>query len=563
MKKNMLLFLGVFLALTGCSTSSSSSESSPSDSESSSLDSSSSSEVVMKESRLHIYSVPEGVNKYQGASLFVGETPIDLMAVKVNLSQSWDGLAPNRVDNGVAIFRLEGKATFTLKCNYTLYETFTTIRPKAAGITPVFNLEENSFSFTLSNTGTYTLEPNGDRSKTIHLFVNSLEEDGIDKNADNVLYFGPGLHTSANDPRLIGDSIVPLESHTIVYLDYGAVVRGRFEAYNKTDIQIVGGGVIDGSTFSRIAGQSSGNTAFIPIDFGYCTNIVFKDFSILDPAGWTVNWYFTSDSSIDNINIMTSRSNGDGISLQSCQSIQVSNVFVRSWDDSLVVKNYPQWSNRSLHGTTRNITFSDCVLWTDLAQSMEIGYETVGQVLEDVSFEDITVLHAFHKPVMSIHNANNADIKRVNYKNITVEAASMGGGDAGTNKQLIQFNIAWSANWSDSHTTTALGSIDTVSVENVLVLDGNNNIPMEVAGCVDTRSAYYGTTHYVRNVAIKNVQIKSQRLTSDYPYLTTNTYTENITLTDDQGAITGAEYSRAWSESELSQYQDFVTVYIN
>ena len=68
----------------------------------------------MKESRLHIYSVPEGVNQYQDAFLFVGETQIDLMAFKVNLSQSWDGLAPNRVDNGVAIVRLEGKASLSL-----------------------------------------------------------------------------------------------------------------------------------------------------------------------------------------------------------------------------------------------------------------------------------------------------------------------------------------------------------------------------------------------------------------------------------------------------------------
>ncbi len=517
----------------------------------------------MQPSRVHVYSLPEGVNAYQDAELFIGETPVDLMAVKINLSQTWDGLAPNRVDNGAAIIRLEGKALVTVKCHYALSSTFTVIRPKAAGITPTFNLAENSFSFTLKNTGKYTLEPNGDRSKTIHLFVNSFEDDGIDTEASNVLYFGPGLHTAANDSRLAGDSTVTLTSHQIVYLDYGAVVRGRFEAYSQTDIQILGGGIIDGSTFPRIAGQPSGNTAFIPIDFDYCSNIVFKDFSIFDPAGWTVNWYFDTDSSIDNINIITSRSNGDGISLQSCQNIDVTNVFVRSWDDSLVVKNYPRWSNRSLHGTTKNITFRNCVLWTDLAQSMEIGYETVGQVLEDVTFEDITVLHNFHKPVISIHNANNADIQRIVYRNITVEAASMGGGDAGTNKQLIQFNIAWSANWSDQHTTTALGSIDTVRVENILVLDGNPNIPIEVKGCVDTRSAYSGTTHYVRHVSMKNIQIKTQRLNSDYAYLTTNGYTEDITLSDDGASITGANYVWAWDENELSSFTENVTVSID
>ena len=105
--------------------------------------------------------------------------------------------------------------------------------------------------------------------------------------------------------------------------------------------------------------------------------------------------------------------------------MNVKECFIRSWDDSLVVKNYPKWSNKSEHGATRNIRFNNIIIWTDLAQSMEIGYETIGEVLEDVIFDNITVLHNLHKPVISIHNANNANIKNIIFRNITVEDASM------------------------------------------------------------------------------------------------------------------------------------------
>ena len=134
------------------------------------------------------------------------------------------------------------------------------------------------------------------------------------------------------------------------------------------------------------------------------------------------------------------------------------NCFVRSWDDNLVVKGY--------NGDTRNVTFENCVLWTDLAQSCEIGYETRAKVIEDITFRSITVLHAFHKPVISIHNSDHALVRRVLYENIVVEDAQMGQGD-GT-PYLIEFTTTESQ-WS---ATLRRGSIDGVTVRNVQVLSG-------------------------------------------------------------------------------------------
>ena len=134
------------------------------------------------------------------------------------------------------------------------------------------------------------------------------------------------------------------------------------------------------------------------------------------------------------------------------------NCFVRSWDDNLVVKGY--------NGDTRNVTFENCVLWTDLAQSCEIGYETRAKVIEDITFRSITVLHAFHKPVISIHNSDNAAVRHVLFENILVEDAEMGLGD-GT-PYLIDFTTLESQ-WS---ATLKRGTIDDVTVRNVRVLSG-------------------------------------------------------------------------------------------
>ena len=87
---------------------------------------------------------------------------------------------------------------------------------------------------------------------------------------------------------------------------------------------------------------------------------------------------------MNNIKIITARQNGDGISVQSCKNVNINGGFVRSWDDSLVVKNVER-------GTTKDVTFDGVTVWTDLAQSMEVGYETNGATMNNITFKNITV----------------------------------------------------------------------------------------------------------------------------------------------------------------------------
>jgi hypothetical protein len=172
---------------------------------------------------------------------------------------------------------------------------------------------------------------------------------------------------------------------------------------------------------------------------------------------------------------------------------------VRSWDDSLVVKNYT--------GDSKNITFKDNQLWTDLAQSMEIGYETnkgkkEDAVISGITFENITVLNNFHKPVISVHNADDAIISDVTFKNIVVENAQMGSGDGDEIPYLIDFNIAQSTSWS---TTKDRGQIRNVLIDGVTVLAGRFN---------GSRIHGFDETHTVEDVTIKNLNILGEKITS-------------------------------------------------
>lgn len=445
---------------------------------------------------------------------------IPLYAVNTNASQTW---VPNNyvlAENSVGIVEKDGPITLVLSTNFAL--TYgATIRPLAKEVDYTVDKEKRLIVFTIVDAGQYTIEfrPN----RTLHLFVDEI---GLyDSIGESTMYFGAGIHNRENDSRINAENKVVLSSNQTVFIDYGAVVQASFVGNYAENVRIIGGGIVSGASFERDAEK---NTQQIPFDFNYCKNLHIEGISCLDPAGWAYNIYFCQYAEIVNVKVISSRSNGDGISLQSCQDVRVSDSFIRTWDDSLVVKNYPEWSDRSKQGTTRNIFFERCLLWTDLAQSMEIGYETVGQVMDNISFDRITVLHSLHKAAISIHNGNNAAITNVRYSDIVIEDASMGRGDG--SDTLIEITCEFSSTWSTKQGVTELGSIGNITFENIAVISGRDQLKVHLRGSMDTRAGYDRSLHYLDSVVFKNVRIIDRYLDEDYPYLFVNEYVRELSF---------------------------------
>ena len=315
------------------------------------------------------------------------------------------------------------------------------IRPLALGILP--ELSGSRVRFTVPQPAQVTVEINEKPEDALHLFLDAPDAEKPKENAPKVRYFGPGVHR---------DQMITVRNGETIYLDEGAVVYGQIYCGLGKNFTIAGHGVLCGSIYDRY------RDTIVPVNLSNCSGFTIRDITILDPSAWTVNLYKCRDAVIDNVKIISARSNSDGFTFQNCSNIRVSGCFVRSWDDSLVVKGY--------NGDVQGITFEDCILWTDLAQSCEIGYETRAKLITDITFRNITVLHNFHKPVISIHNSDHAAVRNVLFENITVEDAQMGEGD-GT-PYLIDFTTTESQ-WS---ATAKRGTIENVTVRNVEVLSG-------------------------------------------------------------------------------------------
>lgn len=340
----------------------------------------------------------------------------------------------------VAIATCEGSCEVAIEFLDVQVES-AVVRPLALGIEP--EIRDGKVCFTLENPANLTIEYNGQVQGALHLFVDEPDADKPDENTPGVKYYGPGVYK---------DVIITPRSNETIYLDEGCIIYGQIFCGLGKNFTIAGHGVICGSIYDRY------EDTIVPISLTNCSNFTIRDITILDPSAWTVNLLKCKDATIDNVKIVSARSNSDGFTFQNCHNITVTNSFVRSWDDSLVVKGY--------NGDVSGITFDGCTIWTDLAQSCEIGYETRARVIEDIAFRNITVLHNFHKPVISIHNSDQAAVRNVTFEHIIVEDAQMGEGD-GT-PYLIDFTTTESQ-WSAS---IIRGTIDGVTIHNVQVLSG-------------------------------------------------------------------------------------------
>lgn len=487
---------------------------------------------TVSETKLVTYDGPSYLKSMEGYSIKVNDTPLFVYETRVNSGRKFSWETPSTTAP-VVIFDFEGQVHIDIEIKDMTISS-AKVTPQVYGIRT--EVKNNKLSFDLSYSGNYVVELNDDSSTAIHIFANPLEENPITeddaKADDSIIYIGPGVYKA---------DAIPTKSHSTIYIAGGAYVYGQIRMEGLEDVTIRGRGIISGEIYQR----RSASEYTIPIEIRTSDSIKLEGITFLDPAGWTIALYKSKNVELNNIKIISARQNSDGISVQSCENVLVNGGFVRSWDDSLVVKNVDR-------GSTKNVRFDGVVVWTDLAQSMEVGYETYGPTMEDIYFENITVLHNFHKAAISMHNSDDANISNVNYKNITIEDASMLGDlqTDGENDFLMDFTIAYNIEWTKSEGNR--GTIDNVIVDDVKIYEIKDTIVSRMQG--------ESNSSKIKNVRISNIEIEGKTIKQKSELsIFENNYVENITYTQNKrilGAKITLPYKLYLTSDEVSKTEN-------
>lgn len=481
----------------------------------------------VKTTKLVNFKGPSILTSSNQANVTVNGEEVFVYETRVNHGRVFTFSEKNITKVPVAIFDFEGKVE--VEVSFPNETTLENVK-----VTPqIYDVETivigNKVKFTLEYPTTYTIEYNNQTEKVLHLITHEPEENVPDPNnlPENMLYIGPGVYKA---------DAIPVSSNKTIYLAGGALIYGQIRGGSVENVTICGRGIISGEIYPRtVASEFT-----IPFEFQRSKNIKVEGITFLDSAGWTINAYFLDGFTMDNIAIITGRGNGDGISIQSCKNVTVKNSFVRSWDDSLVVKNYNM-------GTTENILFENITIWTDLAQSMEVGYECYGATINNVHFNNITILHNFHKAAISIHNADQALVTNINFTNITIEDAQMEGDNSRETYDnfFIDFQVLYNIEWTSSGQTR--GRIRNVLVENVLVLNSISEINSKVSG--------FDNTNNIENVTLRNITYCNKKIEKAADLNLTTKYAKNVKIEyntkNPQGAKLIKPYNLALTDDKV------------
>lgn len=421
----------------------------------------------MKNDLVKAYEVPVGKRISEGITMFVNGDRTGVFDTEVNNTHEWkQDFSWTLSKASVGIFDFTGKVQVRIHTEFRVDSVV--LRPLSSEIAPlimqcdddntdiIFELTDDTEA--LNSFGQYCIEFNNDRNNVMYIFANKLQERPRGE-----------YITIEGRTAFYGDIV--LEKGQTLYIEGGSAVYGRI--YFADDTRVYGSGIVDGSHHANWAWNVK--RAHCPIMINECKNVRIEGISILNPPCWVCTVRDSDYIYFNNVRIISAKANSDGISIQSSRNVYIDNCFLRTWDDSIVVKSYLY--NKNSH----DIYVNRCILWTDLAQSMELGFETNkgrsdNPKMYNIEFKNITVLHQLHKASVSIHNADNTEIFNVLWENITIEEIDVPQGGDGWNIWLDITNVP-SGDFSipgstpDWTTVQERGVIHDITIKNVSVIE--------------------------------------------------------------------------------------------
>lgn len=259
-----------------------------------------------------------------------------------------------------------------------------------------------------------------DSTAAIQVAIDSLPAGGV-------LHFPPGIYRSGS---------LRLKSDMTLHLDAGATLKGsddhhRFQTFRGTsylyylladglkNVRITGRGTIDGNgSIVRRKWEAEKGIRKQPGRLLLCVDsegVEVRGVILRDSYSWITHFAGCRDSRLRDVKILadTRLSNGDGLDVDGCRGLVAENLFIYAEDDAISVK--AAWSRES----PRDLTFRDCVLWSQNATGIRLGTETRAETFRQLVFEDLAILRA--NTMIRIFCEDGADIHDVVFRNIDTE----------------------------------------------------------------------------------------------------------------------------------------------
>ena len=219
------------------------------------------------------------------------------------------------------------------------------------------------------------------------------------------------------------------------------------------------------------------------INFTGCTNVHIRDIQVIESSFWSVHLQWCDRVYVDGVYIQSNSHNGvnaDGLDIDGCSNVMVSNCRIDTGDDALCLKTTRQNGKTQ---SCRYITISNCIL-TSSSAALKIGTES------HADFEYITVSNCVISRAnrgLNIILRDGGNVRNVIFSNLTIntvrkETFWWGNGDP------VWFTIQKRGD------IPSAGSIENITLSNITAC-GQSGIRME------------GFSNRMKNIRLRDVQL--------------------------------------------------------
>jgi len=296
--------------------------------------------------------------------------------------------------------------------------------------------------FTLGNVSYFNITSYGAKGNGVALNTKAIQSaiDACAKSGGGTVYVPAGRYLSGT---------LYMKSNVTLFLDAGAVLVGsknlkdypvtvsktRSYTDNYTDksfiyaedlenISIIGKGIIDGNGASFKLDPLDNNEELRSADgFAYykyrpflirminCKNILVRDITLMNSAMWVQHYLACEDVNIDGITVNSRvNDNNDGIDIDGCNRVRISNCDISSGDDAIVLKS-------TLDRICKNVNVTNCTL-SSAQNAFKLGTESNGG-FDNIVFSN-SVIYDTRGDGISLLLVDGGILGNVSISNITM-----------------------------------------------------------------------------------------------------------------------------------------------
>lgn len=346
------------------------------------------------------------------------------------------------------------------------------IRPLSYGIEAT--RQGNTLRFTIDRPRYLSVEVNGDIYHNLHIFADSVMEKPKVKKKD-LIYFGPGVHELSADTLAV-------PSGKTVFIDQGAVIKGRLCVYGAENVRVMGHGIVMPKSYEGIMVRYSRNvlvdgplTTQIPV--GGSDGVTVRNCKVMSWYGW-----------------------GDGFNIFASSNIVQNHLFARTSDDCSTI----YCTRKNYHGSCRNISISDCVYWADVAHPIMIGLHSEtpeDEEITDVVYDNIDILEHAENQIdyqgcIGINNGDNILVHGVTFQNFNIESIRRG--------MILNLRVCYNKKYC-----TAPGrGIEDITFRNIAYRGDKPNMGIIVG---------YNEQRKIKGLHFENLTVNGEKITDDMP----------------------------------------------